>query len=84
MPNGPPDHEPQRGLAQAVQMLRESAGLSPAELARRAGISVASLGEIESGDHDPTWGDMRRVAMGLGVSMEVLADVAEENDQSKS
>jgi hypothetical protein len=35
------------------------------------------LRRVESGDHDPSWGEMRRVARGLGVTMEVLAEVAE-------
>jgi transcriptional regulator with XRE-family HTH domain len=81
VPSGPRPYEPQRGLADAVRTLRERAGLSPAELSDRAGISTSSLGRIESGDHDPRWGDMRRVAQGLSVSMEVLSEVAEANEQ---
>jgi transcriptional regulator with XRE-family HTH domain len=54
--------------------------LSPSEVAERAGISTSGLNRIEGGDHDPSWGDMRRVARGLGVSLEVLAEVAEENE----
>ena len=81
MPSGPHAHEPQKGLASAVRILRERAGLSPSEVAERAGISTSGLNRIEGGDHDPSWGDMRRVAQGLGVSLEVLAEVAEENEQ---
>ena len=83
MPSGPPSPGPQKGLAKAVRILRERADLSPAEVAERAGLVIAELTRIESGDYDPSWGDMRRVARGLGVSMEVLAEVAEENEQGK-
>jgi transcriptional regulator with XRE-family HTH domain len=83
MPSGPPAREPQRGLAEAVRTLRERAGLSPAEVAERAGISVSVLNRIESGDDDPSWGDIRLVARALGVSMEVLAEVAEESEQDE-
>lgn len=82
MASGPAPHEPQRGLGRAVRILRERAGLGPSQLAERAGISISWLGRIESGDHDPSWGDMRRVARGLGVSMEALAEVAEENEKA--
>ena len=84
MPSGPPPHEPQRGLGSAVRTLRERAGLSPAELAQRAGISISLLSRIESGDDDPSWGDMRRVARGLDVSMEELSEVAEANEKGES
>jgi transcriptional regulator with XRE-family HTH domain len=81
VPSGPPTREPQRGLAKAVRTLRDRAGLSPGEVAERAGISVSVLSWIESGADDPTWGDIRLVARKLGVSMEVLAEAAEENEQ---
>ena len=80
MPSGPHRYEPQKGLASAVRTLRERGGLSRAELAERAGISTSWLSRIESGAYDPSWGSMRRVARGLGVSMEVLSEVAEENE----
>jgi transcriptional regulator with XRE-family HTH domain len=66
-----------------VRTLRERAGLSQSELAGRAGISTSWLRRIESGAHDPSWGSMRRVARGLGVSIEELSELAEENEQGK-
>lgn len=83
MASGPPPPEPQRGLGIAVRILRERVGLSPSELAERAGIPAPSLTQIETGEEDPRWGDMRRVAQGLGVSMELLAEVAEANEKSE-
>lgn len=72
---------PQRGLGRAVGQLREEAGLTREALAERAGLSTSQLTRIEAGEDDPVWGDMRRVAAGLGVSMERLAEVAEEFEE---
>lgn len=73
-----PPCEPQKGLARAVRALREREQLDQAALAERAALPVAAIAEIESGESDPVWGDMRLVAQGLGVSLESLAELAEE------
>jgi len=70
--------EPQSGLGKAVRSLREKAGIDQAALAERAELSESLVAEIESGRSDPTWGDMRRVAEALGVSLETLSELAEE------
>jgi transcriptional regulator with XRE-family HTH domain len=70
--------EPQRGLARAVKALREREKLDQAGLAERADLPVAAIAEIESGEGDPVWGDVRLVAQGLGVTLEELAELAEE------
>lgn len=82
MPSRPLPHEPQRALGRAVRQLREEAGWSQRVLADRAGISASWLSRIESGDYDPTWGTMRRVAGGLGISLEKLSEVAEELERA--
>ncbi|HEX6152113.1 MAG TPA: helix-turn-helix transcriptional regulator [Solirubrobacterales bacterium] len=81
MAGGPGPAEPQKGLGRAVRRLREEADLTLGALAERAGIPVAELAKIEAGEDDPVWGDMRRVAAGLGVSMERLAELAEELEE---
>lgn len=70
--------EPQSGLGKAVQSLREKAGVDQAALAERAGLPEPLIAEIESGGSDPTWGDMRKVAEALGVTLEALSELAEE------
>jgi transcriptional regulator with XRE-family HTH domain len=70
--------EPQSGLGKAVRSLREEAGIDQATLAERTGLSLALIAEIESGRSDPTWGDMRKVAKALGVTLEALSELAEE------
>ena len=79
MPSGPPPSEGQRGLAKAVQELREKAELPQAALAERADLPLPLLAEIESGRGDPTWGDVRRIAEALDVSLETLSELAERH-----
>jgi transcriptional regulator with XRE-family HTH domain len=70
--------EPQSGLGKAVRALRKEAGVDQAALADRAELPTALIAEIESERSDPTWGDMRKVAAALGVSLEKLSELAEE------
>lgn len=74
--------EPQRGLGTAVRSLRVEAGIDQATLAERAALPEALIAEIESGRSDPAWGDMRRVAKALGVSLEALSELSEELEAS--
>lgn len=77
MPSGPPPSKGQRGLARAVHELRKKAKLSQAALAEQAGLSPSLLAEIESARRDPKWGDVRRIAEALDVSLEALSELAE-------
>jgi transcriptional regulator with XRE-family HTH domain len=70
--------EPQSGLGRAVRTLREKAEIDRATLAERAELPESLIAEIESGKADPAWGDVRRVAVALGVSLERLSELAEE------
>lgn len=67
----------QPGLGKAVRALRNQAGLSRAELAARAELDATSVARLEAGTVDPSWGSMRRIAKGLGVSLKELAEEAE-------
>jgi transcriptional regulator with XRE-family HTH domain len=71
-------HEPQSGLGRAVRTLREKAEINRATLGERAELPASLIAEIESGKADPVWGDVRRVAVALGVSLERLSEMAEE------
>lgn len=70
--------EPQSGLGRAVRNLRKETGVDQAALAERAELPTSLIAEIESGGADPLWGDMRKVAEALGVSIERLAELAED------
>lgn len=76
--------EPQSGLGRAVRTLREKAVIDQAALAERAEVPESLIAEIESGRSDPTWGDMRKVAEALGVSLEALSELAEKFEAERS
>jgi transcriptional regulator with XRE-family HTH domain len=74
----PSGKEPQRGIAWAVRKLRTEAGITQSGLAKRVGIDPSQVSRLEKGKGNPRWGTMRRVAVGLGVSLAELAAVAED------
>ncbi len=67
--------EPQLALGKAIRWLREQGGMTQAVLASDSGVSASRLSGIEAGKVDPSWGTVRQVAEGLGVSLETLAEV---------
>lgn len=67
----------QPALGEAVRTLRQKTGLSQDDLAARADLDARSIARLEAGEIDPTWGSMRRIAGGLGVPLEELAELAE-------
>ncbi|MFL5873475.1 MAG: helix-turn-helix domain-containing protein [Solirubrobacterales bacterium] len=75
-------HEPQKGLGTAVLALRREARIDQATLGERADLPQSLIAEIESGKADPAWGDVRRVAAALGVSLERLSELAEEPEDT--
>jgi transcriptional regulator with XRE-family HTH domain len=74
---GPRALPPQRGLGKAIVSLRAERKMTGAALAERSEVSASWISRIEDGQGDPTWATTVRIARGLGVSMEVLASVAE-------
>ncbi len=68
-------------IARAISKLREEAYLSQASLAQKADLTPTSIGEVESGEHEPTYGTMRRLARGLGVSLPTLVRAIEELEE---
>ena len=56
-----------------IRTARRAAGLSQEEVARRAGLSLKGMGEIERGDiEDPHISSLTRIARALGVSVGTL------------
>jgi transcriptional regulator with XRE-family HTH domain len=70
--------DPQIGLAKAIRKLRTDDQLSQETLGLRSEIHPTWISHIESGRVNPTWGNVRRIAAGLRVELEVLAALAEE------
>jgi transcriptional regulator with XRE-family HTH domain len=58
-----------------IRAARRAAGLSQEELARRAGMSLKGMGDIERGDiDDPHFSSLSKIAKGLGVSIGELLE----------
>jgi DNA-binding XRE family transcriptional regulator len=56
-------------LAELVYKLRDRAGLTQAELARRMGTTQSSIARIESGGSLPTVEMLARLARAIGISL---------------
>jgi len=70
--------EPQIGLSKAIRQLRRETQLSQEALGLRANIHPTWISHMESGRVNPTWGNVRRIAIGLRVPLHVLAALAED------
>jgi predicted RNase H-like HicB family nuclease/DNA-binding XRE family transcriptional regulator len=67
-------HVPVRaGLAAvlAIRWARQDAGLSQAELGRRAGVSQQQINKLEDPDENPKIETLERVAHALGLALDV-------------
>lgn len=70
--------DPQIGLGKAIRKLRTEGELSQEALGERAEIHPTWISHIESGRINPTWGNVRRIARGLKVPLQRLAQLAED------
>lgn len=74
---GGPD-QPQPALGEAVRQLREKRGVTQERLAQDAGLTTGTVSLIERGRSNPSWGTVRAIADGLGVTMGELAKLADK------
>ncbi|HEV2727360.1 MAG TPA: helix-turn-helix transcriptional regulator, partial [Solirubrobacterales bacterium] len=65
----PRREEPQIGLGKAIRQLRREVHLSQEALGLRADIHPIWISHMESGRVNPTWGNVRRIAIGLRVPL---------------
>ena len=70
------------GLGKAIRFLRNEAKMTREALVEKSGISASELLKLEEGQADPTWGSMRQLAAALNVSMESLAELAEDFEET--
>jgi putative transcriptional regulator len=56
-------------IATRLKELRTAAGMTQAELAAKAGLSLQGLWQIESGRRDPSWSTVVKLAKALNVSL---------------
>lgn len=60
-------------LGKRIKQLREQSSMTPAELARRAGVTAPTISKLEDGSaQNPTLENLRRIASALGVSVAYL------------
>jgi transcriptional regulator with XRE-family HTH domain len=79
---GGPD-QPQPALGEAVRQLREKRGITQERLAQDAGVTTGTVSLVERGRSNPSWGTLRALAKGLGVSMGELAKLADKFSSSE-
>jgi DNA-binding XRE family transcriptional regulator len=71
--------QPQPALGKAIRQLRQKRGDTLKTLAPKAGVTWGTLGVIERGEANPTWGTVRAIAAALDVSVAELAQLAERS-----
>ena len=62
-----------------LKAIREERGMSKSELARRAGTTYQTILNIESHRYDPSARTLAKIARALGVSLDALVDLDEED-----
>src|SRR5260370_7419549 len=63
---------PESGFGGRLKAVREGAGVSQEELARRAGCSTFTVSRLERGAQEPNWPLVLALARALGVSCEAF------------
>ena len=71
-------------LGERIKVIRERRGLSQNELSRRSGVRQALISELEAGKKQDTTGlALRRLATTLGVTVDYLVGMYEEEKDSE-
>ena len=73
-----------KAIGQRMRDLRTSAGMSQPQLARAAGIPVASLRNWEQGRRAPLLDTAARLAKALKVSLDAFMQTAHESEGGKT
>jgi transcriptional regulator with XRE-family HTH domain len=64
-------------FADKLRALRESAGITQYQLAKRAGLTKQALSRLELGERQPFWATVQALAKALGVSCDAFAESEE-------
>ena len=73
------DEGERRQVGARIRAVRVSTNLSQLELSRRSGIAQESLSRIGTGRRDPRLGTLRRLAQGMGLSLDQLLERLSES-----
>lgn len=71
-----PSPQAPAGLGKAIRQLREKRGMTQEGLAHEAGSTAATIGAIERGLTNPSWGTVEAIAAALGISVVEVAKLA--------
>lgn len=71
-------HDLRIAVGEELRALRTTAGISKAELGRKAGVSSAFIAGLESGAGNPSFFRVARVAASLGVPLSSVIERAQE------
>ncbi len=66
-------------MGHAITLIREGRGVTREDLAPECEMTLAELKKIEGGEIHALWGDLRRIAIGLGMPLPELFTQAEEH-----
>lgn len=66
------------GMGNAIVQLREQRGMARDDLAEKIEEDPAVVGKIEGGEVDADWATLRVIAQALGMPLDVLMELAEE------
>ena len=68
-------------FGEALIQIMEEKGIKPAELARLSGVSKQTINELMKGrSKEPTFTKAKMLANGLGVPLQVLADMTDSDE----
>ena len=74
--------DPELSVALQIRWSRHDAGLSQAELARRAGVSQQQIAKLEQPGENPTIGTLQRIARALETCLDVQLGTPGERRQN--
>lgn len=79
-PTDPKERDTSIALGKAIRVLRQNKGMTQEELAVKVEVHPTYISMIEAGRRNVTWGTVRRLSRGLGVSMSELIAAFEKFD----
>ncbi len=71
--------EPKLAVKLELRWARENAGLTQAELAKRAGVSQPAIAQLEDPDSNPTVETLQKVAKALGAELTIRLENRERD-----
>lgn len=71
-------------LGKEIRKIRNALGMSQEELAFKAGISAAHLGQIERATKNPTVDTVSEIANALGISLSELFSFESETEKTEN